>query len=247
MNDKPSKIRDFGSLVHRPDLPEKLDGTAVVVFSGGQDSTTCLGWALNRFARVQAITFSYGQKHEVEVGIAAAICESLEIPHHVVDLAFLPALSESALTSDGDVNEQHRLKPGLPASFVPNRNALFFTLAHAWAQKLGAEAIVTGVCQTDYSGYPDCRAVFVEEIEKALNTGSESRIVILAPLMDIDKAETWALAKEEGILNIVIEASHTCYNGDREHRHDWGYGCGACPACRLRAKGWLEYQQRGGA
>lgn len=215
---------------------------ALVVFSGGQDSTTCLGWARQEFEEAVAVTFHYGQKHAVEVEAAKRICERLGVPHHLVDLSFLPDLVESALTSGGNVSQQHPLKPGLPASFVPNRNALFFTLAHALAQKIGAEVLVTGVCETDFSGYPDCRQEFVDAIEAALNVGSQSDIQIATPLMYLDKAETFMLAEDCGVLDVVLEESHTCYNGDREHRHEWGYGCGTCPACLLRKRGWEEYQ-----
>lgn len=212
---------------------------AVVIFSGGQDSTTCLYWAKNRFDEVEAITFNYGQKHSVELQQARIICEKENIRLTEVDISFLDSLVESALTSNGDVNEIN--EKGLPASFVPNRNQLFITLAHAYAQKIGAEKLVTGVCQTDYSGYPDCRQEFIDLIEYATNSGSDSEIRIETPLMWLDKAQTFALAKKENCLNEVIELSHTCYNGDRTNFHEWGYGCDDCPACKLRKKGFEDY------
>ena len=157
-------------------------------------------------------------------------------------------LNDSALlANNGDsVNEQHKSNADLPASFVPGRNALFLTIAHAYAQKHGALNIVGGMCQTDYSGYPDCRAEFITSLENALNLGYETSISIQAPLMYLDKVATFALADIHGVLDVVLEHSHTCYNGDRSIRHEWGYGCGECPACKLRAKGWERYKQING-
>ena len=223
----------------------KTERKALVVFSGGQDSTTCLGWALNRYKEVIALTFIYGQKHRVEVGVAIDICEKLKIQQMVVDFSFFGGLVESALTSNGDVGKRHIDAPLLPASFVPNRNALFLTLAHAHAQKIKADDIVTGVCQTDYSGYPDCRYVFIKRMQDVLNMGSDSVISILTPLMYLDKAQIFKLAEIEGILDLVVVNSHTCYNGKRggDNSHEWGYGCGDCPACKLRKKGWEEYSK----
>lgn len=226
-----------------PNLPAvSASDPAVVVLSGGQDSVTCLGLAVQRHNRVIAVSFRYGQKHATELAQAALICERAGVEHIVVALDFLGSLVTSALTTpDGDVNQAHAYKPGLPASFVPNRNALFLTVAHAVAQEHGAAYIYTGVCQTDYSGYPDCREVFIDQLALALNTGYETAIRILTPMMDLTKAETFALADELGILDEVIEDSHTCYNGERETRHAWGYGCGRCPACVVRARGYGEY------
>ena len=212
---------------------------AVVIFSGGQDSTTCLYWALEKYDEVEAITFAYGQKHSVEIEQSKIICERCDVKQTIVDISFLNTLVESALTSNGNVNEIN--EKGLPASFVPNRNQLFITLAHAYAQKIQAQYLVTGVCQTDYSGYPDCRQDFVNAISVASNMGSASNIIIETPLMYLNKAETFELAWSLDCLNDVVELSHTCYNGDREHKHDWGYGCGECPACDLRAKGYVEW------
>lgn len=217
----------------------KTKNKAVVIFSGGQDSTTCLYWALNRYEEVEAITFNYGQKHSVELHQAKIICEREDVKLTTIDISFLDTLVESALTSNGDVNQTNA--KGLPASFVPNRNQLFITLAHAYAQKIGAKTLVTGVCQTDYSGYPDCRAVFIDAITKATNLGSEEDIKIETPLMWLTKAETFKLAEDEGCLNQVINLSHTCYNGNRDLVHAWGRGCGECPACKLRKKGYEEF------
>lgn len=212
---------------------------AVVIFSGGQDSTTCLHWARARFESVEAITFDYGQKHSVEIEQSKKICEMTNVKQTIIDISFLNTIVESALTSNGDVNELNA--KGLPASFVPNRNQLFITLAHSYAQKIGAEVLVTGVCQTDYSGYPDCRRDFIDSIEKTTNLGSESSVEIQTPLMYLTKAETFALAAEYGCLDEVIEHSHTCYNGNREKRNNYGYGCDECPACDLRRKGYEEF------
>ena len=218
--------------------------SALIVFSGGQDSVTCLAWAKNRYDYVETITFDYGQKHSVELEQAKIIAEKLNVPNYVLSFDIFSQLADSALldvNTNQDVNGSHHAKPNLPASFVPNRNAMFFTIAHAYAQKQGLEHIVTGINQTDYSGYPDCRIDFIESLEKSLNIGSESNIIFKYPLIKLTKAETFALAKEEGVLDIILEDSHTCYNGDRTVKHDWGYGCDNCPACVLRKQGWVEF------
>jgi len=213
---------------------------AVVIFSGGQDSTTCLYWAKQNFDYVEAMTFFYGQKHAVEMYCAQAICSKEKVRQTIIDVSFLGKIVESALTSDKmNLNEVNA--KGLPSSFVPNRNALFITLAHAYAQKIGAQHLVTGVCETDYSGYPDCRDIFVNNIEHTLNLGSDSNIVLHAPLMKLTKDKIFKLAEDLGRIQDVIEQSHTCYNGDREHRYEWGYGCDACPACELRKNGWEKF------
>lgn len=223
----------------------------LVVLSGGQDSVTCLGLALqealekrveqSEYTTVEAIGFRYGQKHEVELFCAGTLCSRLGVPFVIHEIPSLSILGDSALTTDGDVSQQHHRSANLPASFVPNRNALFLTIAHAYAQKIGADKIVTGVCQTDYSGYPDCRAEFIWKLQDALNTGYQTSIVIDTPLMHLTKAETFQVADECGFLETVINDSHTCYNGDRSVKHDWGFGCGKCPACELRAKGYAEF------
>lgn len=212
---------------------------AIVIFSGGQDSTTCLYWAMNRYEEVECITFNYGQKHSIELEQARKICEYENIKQTVIDISFLNTIVESALTSNGDVNKIN--SKGLPSSFVPNRNQLFITLTHAYAQKIGAEILVTGVCQTDFSGYPDCRETFISAIQWATNLGSGSDIKIETPLMYLTKADTFKLAEQEKCLDRVITLSHTCYNGDRSVLHKWGYGCDNCPACELRKQGYSEY------
>ena len=216
---------------------------AVVIFSGGQDSTTCLYWAKKKFDVVEAITFNYGQKHSVELEQSKIICEKERVKQTIIDISFLNTIVESALTSNGDVNLINN--QGLPSSFVPNRNQIFITLAHAYAQKIEAQNLVTGVCETDYSGYPDCRDGFIQRLSEVTDMGSgltvENRIEIHTPLMFLNKAETWHLAEYLGCLNEVRLNSHTCYNGDREHLHDWGYGCGECPACKLRRRGYEDF------
>jgi len=215
---------------------------ALVVFSGGQDSTTCLGWAKNRFNYVETITFDYGQKHRVEIAQAGKIASLLGVKNTLLSLDAFTQLNDSALI-DGtqDIGAHHRTHTNLPASFVPNRNAIFFTLAHAFAQKQDINHIIIGVNQTDYSGYPDCREPFVKALEVALNLGSEADITFHYPLMHLTKAETFKLSQEEGVLELVLNESHTCYNGDHGHKHAWGYGCGECPACVLRKIGWETY------
>ena len=226
-----------------PGLPDVLaSDPAVVVLSGGQDSMTCLALAMARHEKVVAVSFAYGQKHVTELRQAAIVADRFEIQHAVIDLSFFGGLVTSALTSNGDTTKAHPNKPNLPASFVPNRNALFLTIAHAVAQEVGAKYLYTGVCQTDYSGYPDCREGFITALESALNEGYETSIRILTPMMHQTKAETFQLAEDLGVLEIILEDSHTCYNGERSTpRPVWGYGCGKCPACEVRRKGFLEY------
>lgn len=223
-----------------PDSP-KEGTTAVVVLSGGQDSVTCLGLALRCFEKVFAIGFEYGQKHSVELEQAQKICDAHDVPFELFGIPALKELNDSALIGEGDVNAPHHRKPSLPASFVPNRNALFLTIAHAYAQKVDADVLVTGVCQTDFSGYPDCRLAFVQQLEFALNVGYDTNIKIMTPLMNLNKAQTFALAEECGFLKVVVDESHTCYNGDRTNKHSWGAGCGECPACKLRETGYIDY------
>lgn len=212
---------------------------AVVVFSGGQDSTTCLYWAKKRAKVVEAITFAYGQKHAIEIECAKTICQREGIKHTIVDISFLDQIVESALLSNGDVNETN--EKGLPASFVPNRNQLFYTLAHAYAQKIDAHHLVLGVCETDFSGYPDCRDSFIKSIAHTSDIGSNSSIIPHTPLMFLNKAQTFKLAKDLGCLQDIIVLSHTCYNGDRSNLNSWGYGCDNCPACDLRKKGYEKF------
>lgn len=219
---------------------------ALVIFSGGQDSTTCLGWAKNRYSEVTAIVYKYGQKHEVEIQQARKISEQMGVPLKEIDLSFYPELVHSALLGEGgDVNSPHEDNNALPASFVPNRNALFILLAHSLAQKIKYGTLVAGVCQADYSGYPDCREVFTNAIEKALNLGADQNIKLETPLMHLSKAEVFNMAKEEGVLDLVLKESHTCYNGSGT-MNDWGRGCGNCPACQLREKGFNEFIEKFG-
>jgi len=221
-----------------PDTPNS--STALVVFSGGQDSTTCLGWARKCFRRVYAIGFDYGQKHSIELTQAKLIADIMGVPFEIVKISALSQFNDSALIGEGDVNVPHHRNPDLPASFVPNRNALFLTLAHAYAQKIGASHVVTGVCQTDFSGYPDCREGFIQGLEKTLNEGYLTNIRFETPIMHINKAQTFALADACGVLGLVLAESHTCYYGERTP-HPWGHGCGVCPACVLRAQGYEQY------
>lgn len=220
---------------------------ALVVLSGGQDSVTCLLWALRVFSGgVEAVTFDYGQKHAIEISVAKMVCRELGVRHHVIDQSHIGQVSGSALikAQGGDVRNQHSLNPQLPASFVPNRNAMLLTTAHALAQTIGIKNLVAGMCQTDYSGYPDCRADFVQALNTALDMGGAKPVAIHTPLMYLTKADTFELADRLGFLDFVLENSHTCYNGDRTVRSSWGYGCGDCPACTLRRKGWEEFQAR---
>ncbi len=219
---------------------------AVVIFSGGQDSTTCLVKALQDYDEVECVSFDYGQQHSVELRRGKAICERLGVKQTVFTTDILTQIGDSALlaSNEDEVGKPHRKNKDLPSSFVPNRNAFFITMSHAYAQKINAQVLVTGVCETDYSGYPDCRLAFIKKIEDTLNSGSTSDIEIVTPLMHLDKADTFKLAEDVGALGIVLEDSHTCYNGDHETNHPWGYGCGKCPACELREAGYNEYLKR---
>jgi len=225
---------------------------ALVLFSGGQDSTTCLAWALERYARVETIGFHYGQRHAIEMEMRAPIRDKLRaVPRwatrlgadHVLPLDMLGRVSRSALTSD--LPPTHRTE-GLPATFVPGRNLVFFTFAAIVAYQRDIKNIVAGVCETDYSGYPDCRDDTVKALQTAVNLGMESRIVFHTPLMWIDKAATWRLAADLGgdeLVDLISSETHSCYLGERGREHAWGHGCGACDACRLRAAGWARYTQ----
>lgn len=218
---------------------------AVVLLSGGQDSTTILGKALHDGFEVSAIGFDYGQRHKVELQQAQIIADALKVPYKILNIQSFGELVSSALTGNGKVTDLHThahiAHSGVPNSFVPNRNAVLLTLAHAYAQEVGADTIFAGMCQTDYSGYPDCRSVFISQLESALNTGYMTHIRIVTPLMWMTKAETFKMAQENMVLDAVLELSHTCYEGNHTDRHDWGYGCGECPACKLRANGYAEY------
>jgi len=226
--------------------------TALVLFSGGQDSTVCLAWALERFSRVETIGFDYGQRHAIELSVRARLREKMSALNsgwaarlgddHIIKLDALGAISDTALTRQTAIEIADS---GLPTTFVPGRNLMFFCFAGALAYRRGARHLVAGMCETDYSGYPDCRDDTVKAMQVALTLGLDKRIAIHTPLMWIDKAETFALAVEiggEAFLDLLIEDSHSCYLGDRSERHDWGYGCGKCPACQLRAQGFAKFK-----
>ncbi|MDC7787801.1 7-cyano-7-deazaguanine synthase QueC [Rhodoplanes sp. TEM] len=232
----------------------RRDETALVLFSGGQDSTVCLAWALSRFSRVETVGFAYGQRHAVELQVRPRVRLKMAAldagwgerlgPDHLVPLDGLGAVSETALTRNVAIEVA---EDGLPTTFVPGRNLVFLTFAGALAYRRGARHLVAGMCETDYSGYPDCRDDTIKAMQLALNLGMQRRFVVHTPLMWIDKAETFALADELGgaaFVELLLEETHTCYVGDRSVRHPWGYGCGACPACRLRAEGFSTWKSR---
>lgn len=228
-----------------------MSNDALVLFSGGQDSTTCLAWALDTFDRVETIGFDYGQRHVIELACRAPVRDSLRQLNpdwssklgddYLLPIAVLGEISDTALTSDAEIK---MLENGLPSTFVPGRNLMFLTLAAAIAYRRGIKHLVTGVCETDYSGYPDCRDDTIKALQVALNLGIETRLVLHTPLMWLDKAETWRLSERLGgtkLVDLIRLETHTCYTGDRRHLHDWGYGCGDCPACDLRQSGWEKF------
>lgn len=220
-----------------------MNKKAIILFSGGQDSTTILGKALHEGYQCFALGFEYGQRHIVELEQASLIADKMEVPFTTVNLEGLGQIVTTGLTlPNTDLSKPHPRMSSVPASFVPNRNALFLTFGHAYAQEMGADSVWGGMCQTDYSGYPDCREEFIMALQKALNVGYLANIQFITPLMHLTKAETFALAEEVGILDVVLEETNTCYNGDRRDRFDWGYGCAECPACKLRRKGWEQYR-----
>ena len=221
---------------------------ALVLFSGGQDSSVCLAWALERYARVETVGFDYGQRHAVELearlGVRARFAEQFPAwaarlgEDHVLDISSFGAVAASALTADRAIEMTEK---GLPSTFVPGRNLAFFVYAAALADRRGLRSLVGGMCETDFSGYPDCRRETLDAMQAALNLGMAQDFVIETPLMWITKAETWSLAKGlggEALVRLIVEESHTCYLGERDALHPWGYGCGTCPACELRARGW---------
>ena len=230
------------------------DGGALVLFSGGQDSATCLAWALSRFDTVETVGFDYGQRHRVElecrqefrakvVDIDPAWADRLG-PDHMLDLSVLGQVSETALTREAEIALR---ADGLPNTFVPGRNLAFFTLAAALASRRKLRHLVGGMCETDYSGYPDCRDDTLKSLQVTLNLGMGSRSVVHTPLMWLDKAQTWSLAHTLGgeeLIDLIRAGTHTCYLGEHGKLHDWGYGCGACPACVLRLNGWKEYRSK---
>lgn len=225
-------------------MQNTIGKTALVLFSGGQDSTTCLFWAKKNFQQVEALGFRYGQKHDVELKQAKLIADKAGVPFHVIDITGI--LQGSALTEHNkDVSAQHELAPNLPASFVPGRNAVFLTIASSYAFTKGISDIIGGMCQTDYSGYPDCRRVFVDSLQTTMTLALEKDIRIHTPLMYLTKAETWKLAFDLGVLDIVRDFSHTDYNGDRTQYNEWGYGRLDNPASILRAKGYEEAKAKG--
>ncbi|ROZ79872.1 7-cyano-7-deazaguanine synthase QueC [Ramlibacter sp. WS9] len=226
--------------------------TALVLFSGGQDSTTCLAWALEKYERVETIAFDYGQRHRIELQARLTVLEQLrqQFPQwamrlgedHLLDLAVLGQVSETSLTRDMAFSME---QSGLPNTFVPGRNLMFLTLAAALAYRRGLQVLVTGVCETDFSGYPDCRDDTMKAMQLALSLGMDRRFLIETPLMWIDKAATWELALKLGgdaLVGLIVEHTHTCYLGERGQRHEWGYGCGTCPACELRQRGWERWR-----
>ena len=224
---------------------------ALVLFSGGQDSTTCLAWALNRYSYVETIGFNYNQRHSIELECRKVVIQSLRSQFHqwsdklgedyMLDIPVLGDISDTALTQDREIEFN---KTGLPTTFVPGRNLLFLTLASAIAYRRGITVLVGGMCETDFSGYPDCRNETIKSQEKTLSLGLDYPLTIETPLMWIDKAATWKMANDIGgeqLINVIKNDTHTCYLGDRTKRHSWGFGCGTCPACELRKSGWEKF------
>lgn len=236
------------------DPATSLDG-ALLLFSGGQDSSVCLAWALARYERVETVGFDYGQRHAVELEARRAVRDRIVAefprwasrlgPDYMLDIRSFGAVAESALTAERAIEGTER---GLPATFVPGRNLVFFTYAAALADQRGLNGLVGGMCETDFSGYPDCRRDTLDAMERALNLGMARDFRIETPLMHITKAQTWALAKALGgepLVEVIVSESHTCYRGERGTLHPWGHGCGTCPACELREKGWREWDAAG--
>ena len=229
--------------------------TALVVFSGGQDSTACLAWALSRYTHVETVGFDYGQRHRVELDCRLTVRTELAqaFPQwgarlgedHLLDLGLLGQISDTALTESRAIEMQAN---GLPNTFVPGRNLLFLNFAAALAYRRGASVLIGGMCETDYSGYPDCRDNTLKALQVAISLGLDSPMTIETPLMWLTKAQTWQLSHDlggEALNALIIEHTHTCYLGDRQHRHAWGYGCGSCPACLLRQEGFAAFRQQG--
>jgi 7-cyano-7-deazaguanine synthase len=227
---------------------------ALVLFSGGQDSTVCLVWAIERFGQVETVGFDYGQRHRVELDVRPAIRDKIAAlkPEYkerlgedrVIKLDALGAISDTALTHDVAIEIADN---GLPTTFVPGRNLIFLAFAGALAYRRGAAHLVAGMCETDYSGYPDCRGATIRAMQQALTLGMDRDITVHTPLMWIDKAATFALGHALGgdaLIGVLVEDTHSCYLGDRSHRHEWGYGCGECPACTLRREGWKKWTTR---
>jgi 7-cyano-7-deazaguanine synthase len=234
-------------------MDSAVERKALVLFSGGQDSATCLAWALDRYPHVETIGFNYGQRHSVELQCRDTVLEQLKaaFPHwgqklgadHMLDLRLLGQISETALTQDRAITFA---ESGLPNTFVPGRNLLFFTFAAAVAYRRGLTTLVGGMCETDYSGYPDCRDNTLKALQVAMSLGLDAPVVVETPLMWLDKAATWSLAAQLGgaeLVDLIRTETHTCYLGDRTTQHQWGYGCGACPACDLRHKGYDSFRK----
>jgi 7-cyano-7-deazaguanine synthase len=225
--------------------------SALVLFSGGQDSTTCLAWALDKYSHIETVAFNYNQRHLVELECRKVVLQNIraQFPEwadklgedHLLDIPVLGRISDTALTQDREIEFS---KSGLPSTFVPGRNLLFLTLASAIAYRRGIEVLVGGMCETDFSGYPDCRNETIKSQEKTLSLGLDYPLIIETPLMWIDKAATWKMADDIGgdrLINIIKNDTHTCYLGDRLISHEWGFGCGTCPACELRKAGWDKF------
>jgi 7-cyano-7-deazaguanine synthase len=235
-------------------MAEPIHG-ALVLFSGGQDSSVCLAWALARYTRVETVGFDYGQRHAVELEARRIVRQALakQFPawavrlggDHLLDIRGFGAIGETAMTAEKAIEITEK---GLPSTYVPGRNLVFLTYAAALADRLGVKTLIGGMCETDFSGYPDCRRRTIDAVERALELGMEREFPIKTPLMRLSKADTWALAKGlggEALVELIRVASHTCYLGRRDVEHDWGFGCGACPACELRANGWRDWTQNG--
>ncbi len=232
----------------------KCDPKAIVLFSGGQDSAVCLAWALKTYGAVETIGFNYGQRHNVELETRLVFLDAFRMAFpelaaglggdYLSDLTALGTLSDTALTRDVEITVN---EAGLPSTFVPGRNLLFLTMAGALAWRRGASVLVGGMCETDFSGYPDCRRETLDMQAKTLSLGMDREITIETPLMYIDKSQTWQMAEDlcgTSFVDFIVEHTHTCYLGDRTKRHSWGYGCDTCPACELRARGWQIWQAR---
>ncbi|EUK17933.1 7-cyano-7-deazaguanine synthase QueC [Commensalibacter papalotli (ex Servin-Garciduenas et al. 2014)] len=231
-----------------------FSNSALVLFSGGQDSTTCLAWALQRFQKVETLGFNYGQRHSIEMECRHEIRKKIQRINplwqrrlgedHVMNLSDLGAISDTALTRETAIEWD---KQGLPSTFVPGRNLLFLTYAAIIADRRHLKHIVGGMCETDYSGYPDCRDDTIKALQVAINLGMSNRFVLQTPLMWLDKAQEWQMAEQLGgmsLIELINKDTHSCYLGDRSHYHEWGYGCGECPACELRRAGWNNYVQQ---
>ncbi len=232
---------------------DQFNSSALVLFSGGQDSATCLAWALEKYSRVETLGFNYGQRHAIELKCRDQFASNLkkEFPHwaeklgqdHMLDLSLLGQISDTALTQEKAIEMQ---SSGLPNTFVPGRNLLFLTFAATIAYRRNLKVIVAGMCETDYSGYPDCRDDTIKALQVAISLGLDTRIVLETPLMWIDKAATWTLAEKLGgqkLTELIRDETHTCYMGDRTQRHPWGYGCNTCPSCELRRIGYEKFME----